>query len=363
MPTATPPSASSAPSSSTSGSSSSTATTPWPSSAACTWPSNRRSSPDQGARVGPADGLPRAVHALHPLRRPARRPLAVPRVPAELAAHPELARALPGDARPRLRDLRAVARADAGQLRANASRRTQPTPTSCTASTIRAKACDALRGLLPAATAIERRHLRAPPSPTSSCCCACGRTRSPRSATYARPDARRAPQGHPGVPDPGGPARPGRGVDRLPARDARSRGRRSPRSCSARVDPEAAPEVTLTDFDPDGEIKVVARRPLRRERPARRPAPGRRAEDVGRRTGAGPPRLRRRPDEPPAQARAGVRADRPTASTSCATTARSATSSATGCSPSNGSALSPDARLRGPARGRGRRARATTGEA
>src|SRR5882672_5435762 len=35
--------------------------------------------PDQGARVGPPHGLPRTVDALHPVRRPTRRPVPLPR--------------------------------------------------------------------------------------------------------------------------------------------------------------------------------------------------------------------------------------------------------------------------------------------
>ena len=33
---------------------------------------------------------------------------------------------------------------------------------------------------------------------------------------------------------------------------------RSPRACSPTLEPQPRDEVTLTDFDPDGEIKVVA---------------------------------------------------------------------------------------------------------
>ena len=69
---------------------------------------------DEGARVGPADGLPRAVHALRALHGPAGRALEVPgaaRARARRAARP-----LRRDARPRVRGLRALDRADAGAL-------------------------------------------------------------------------------------------------------------------------------------------------------------------------------------------------------------------------------------------------------
>ena len=52
--------------------------------------------------------------------------------------------------------------------------------------------------------------------------------------------------------------------------DARSRRRRCSRASSA----EPRDEVTLTDFDPDGEIKIVAAALYAGHRPARRPAAG-----------------------------------------------------------------------------------------
>ena len=72
---------------------------------------------DQGARAGPAGGLPRAVHPVHPLRRQARRPLPLPRA-GRGRARPALG--APGTARrcdACFDALRPVARAAASVLR------------------------------------------------------------------------------------------------------------------------------------------------------------------------------------------------------------------------------------------------------
>ena len=72
-------------------------------------------------------------------------------------------------------------------------------PSPSTASTIRAKALDTLRGLLPAATDLQRRHLRHRPGVRAA---AAAHARAPagRGARVRRPDAGRAAQGDPGVP-------------------------------------------------------------------------------------------------------------------------------------------------------------------
>ena len=95
---------------------------------------------------------------------------------------------------------------------------------------------------------------------------------------------------------------------------------------------EDAPAVTLVDWDPDGEDKLLAaicyavvdrcRSARSLDRVRRLSADERVAllrAYVGERS------------EPPPQARAGLRAHRTTASTCCPTTAPSGTSSATGC--------------------------------
>ena len=136
---------------------------------------------DQGARVGPADVVPRAVHPLHRLRRPPRRPLPLlPRPRGARVSH--LGTALRGRPRPPLRHLRrAGARRcsdffrerypkDPARLRlrlpADASRPRRSTP--CAGS------CRRPRCRTSASTA--------PARPTRRCCCACGPTRCPRPA-------------------------------------------------------------------------------------------------------------------------------------------------------------------------------------
>ena len=102
-------------------------------------------------------------------------------------------------------------------------------------------------------------------------------------------------------------------------------------SLLADVERESRPEVTLTDFDPDGEIKVVAAALY-----AVSDLPDDQLFDIARRMSADDraaraARLRRQPREPPPQARARVRADDAIASTCSPTTARFAICSAIGC--------------------------------
>ena len=84
--------------------------------------------------------------------------------------------------------------------------------------TIKAKACDAIRGILPAATlsnvgiygtgqGYEALLLRMRAHPL------------PEARSYADHDARGAPQGHPQLPHQGRPGGPGRGLERVPGRD------------------------------------------------------------------------------------------------------------------------------------------------
>ena len=96
-------------------------------------------------------------------------------------------------------------------------------------------------------------------------------------------------------------------------------------------EPEPRDEVTLTDFDPDGEIKVVAAALYAAsELPDDQLLAIARADDADERA-ARAARLRRRP-RPTAATVPGARSSGPrTASTSSPTTARSATCSATGC--------------------------------
>ena len=198
-------------------------------------------------------------------------------------------------------------------------------------SVIRAKALDTLRGLLPAATtsnvglfgtgqAFEALLLRMFAHPLEE-------VRALRAA-----DARRAAPGDPGVPRARRSAGPRRPLDRVssPTPGARSTSRRG-RSSDGVDRREPRGEVTLTDFDPDGEIKVVAAALYAVSDAARRSAAGDRARSC-------PPTIARRccaPTSATAPTAATSRAARSsapaTASTSSPTTAPSAICSATGC--------------------------------
>ena len=121
---------------------------------------------------------------------------------------------------------------------------------------IRAKALDTLRGLLPAATqsnvgiygtgqAFEALLLRMRANPLDEVReCADQMLTELRKVIPAFLDARR----------PAGSRRP---LERVPRR-ARAAAIERDRGRLAGVEPEPRAEVTLTDFDPDGEIKVVA---------------------------------------------------------------------------------------------------------
>ena len=86
---------------------------------------------DQGARVGPAHVVPRAVHPLHRLRRPHRRPL--PLLPRPEAARLAARHPLRRRDGPAVRHLRRAAPDRCRTSSASSSRRTPATPTSSTA--------------------------------------------------------------------------------------------------------------------------------------------------------------------------------------------------------------------------------------
>ena len=124
-------------------------------------------------------------------------------------------------------------------------------------SAIRAKALDTLSGLLPAAVqsnlglygtgqAYEALLLRMRANPLA------------RGAGLCPADSHRAPQGDSGIPDQGRSARSWRTVDTIFCRRANGYPPASPGGLLSSVEAESRPEVTLADFDPDGEIKVVA---------------------------------------------------------------------------------------------------------
>ena len=135
----------------------------------------------EGARVGTPHGLSRAVDALHRLQ-PAARERAVPLLPP--ARDPRLVRTGPASSErwiacstPTARSCR---RCRHGWPSAFRSR-----PATATSSTARPPAPSPSTRC---AASSPRRHCRtsgstAPASPTSSCCCACARTRFPKRAT------------------------------------------------------------------------------------------------------------------------------------------------------------------------------------
>ena len=207
-------------------------------------------------------------------------------------------------------------------------------------SSIRAKACDTLRGLLPAATRTNV-GIYATGQSYESCCSGCGESAG-RGAGVRGHDARRAAQGDPGVPDPGRQARPRRRVERVPGGDTRGdRGctaeaarRRRGRGARARAGGE---DGVAGLVDPEGETKVVAAAMYPHatavaERELLEAAREMSADE--RAASCAPPSATGRTGATGPAARSSGRR---TGSTCSATTARSATSSATGCSRSNGS--------------------------
>ena len=297
--------ATSAPSGCTSRSSSSTATTRWPSSAACTWPAKALEHPHQGARVGPADGLSRAVDALRPY---ADRPGGRYRyhVPAELAGalHERYVATLD-----RRSTTYALAAAPARVLRAQApagGRRVGgglPHRRSGPRRSTRCAAC------CPAATRPNVGHLRHRPGLRAA---AAAHARAPagRGAAYADWMLEELRKVIPAflrrvdLPERGGRGPP------IWTRRARPPGP-SPGAAGAGGGPGAVEpeEVALTDFDPDGEVKVVAAALYAvTTRSTIGPAASRRAlsPERARRRAA---RLRRHAEEPPPPARPRLRAD------------------------------------------------------
>ena len=174
-------------------------------------------------------------------------------------------------------------------------------------SVIRAKALDTLRGLLPAATHVERRPLRHRSGVTRRCCCACAPIRSRRSGpapTTMLAELRKVIPAFLARVDQ--PDRGGRWIQYLAEHAAATLA--APPAGRQPSTPEPRDEVTLTEFDPDGEVKVVAAALYAAsDLPddqllaiARRMSADERAADSA--------RLRRRPRQPPPQARARVRA-------------------------------------------------------
>ena len=296
--------------------------------------------PDQGAAAPAARRLPRAVHALHRLRRAdARRRL--PLLPRPGARARVRARrwtrssTIYAAALPRVRD---VGRRE----RSRAPRARRPRRA---ARAIKAKALDLLRGLLPAASlshmgiyatgqAYEQLilHLLAHPLPEARAYGAL----DPRRGQGRDAELRRARRA----------ARPRRRVGRLPRRAPRARrpsaGSRGSASTAGPPTPTAAPvghaRCTSTATRSSCSPRCCSRPPAPTRSGTRAASRALDADERGR--AARRPRRRARATAATAPAAASRRCA--TASRSSPTTAPSATSSATGCSPCSGSALTPD---------------------
>ena len=263
----------------------------------------------QGPRVGPAHGVPRAVDPLHPLRQPPRRPVPVLPRPGGRSQSPLGARYV------------------------------EPTSTSCSTrtprcfpsciewararypkepgdsdfvykQTIKAKACDDAPRHPPGGDAVERRHLRHRPG-VRGAAAAHARAPAPRGAAVRDADARRAPQGHPVVPHARRPSRARRRLEPSTSQDtpgATADVVRPPVRPTSRAEPR--PGVTLTDFDPEGEDKVLAAVCYPHTQPARGPDPRTGPTPRRRRARRAAARVRGGAGQPAPQAGPGVRAHR-----------------------------------------------------
>ena len=177
-------------------------------------------------------------------------------VPEEVAAHAELARALPSAT---LDDAFETYARWLGPLQEHLRAQTSRDPADSDVVYRLGDPREGMRraaGPAPGGDAIERRHLR--DRPVLRALLLRMRARALAEVReYADLMLVELRKVIPAFLTPGRPARPGRRVDGIPARDARSR-RRDRERRSSRSSPEDRDEVTLTDFDPDGEVKVVA---------------------------------------------------------------------------------------------------------
>ena len=193
----------------------------------------RLAAAGEGARTGPAGRLPRAVHPLHPVRRPSRARYRY--VPPEVDGRPRR-RGVPGvRSTTRSSAYARLARADAGLL-------PRALPAGPGRPRLRLPRDDHGEGaatrsaaLLPAATRTNI-GMYATGAGVRTAAAPDARPPARRGSRLRRSDARRAPQGDPGVPHARRRPGPRRRLDRLPrARRARPRPRSrrsSPRASS-----------------------------------------------------------------------------------------------------------------------------------
>ena len=191
----------------------------------------------EGARVGAARRLPRAVDAVHALRRQARRSVARDRAARARATRRSPTR-YAGVPRRRVRDVRRGCTSASSPGSRSGSRSSPDDTDFVYRQTILAKTCDTLRMLLPAGDALEPRDLR-DGAVLRAAADAAGAAPARRDARLRRADAGRAPRGDPGVHEAGGPARAGHRLERLTGRRCASGPTSSPPKLVGDVDPEA----------------------------------------------------------------------------------------------------------------------------
>ena len=296
----------------------------------------RLEPPDQGARVGPAHGVSRAVDPLRAVRRPAGRPLRGTTCPPSSTATrcgaryvETLDRAFETYARWHRSHARAYWSARVPQAGGREPTPPGARPSAPRPSTARAGSCPRPRGPTSASSAPARATRRS--------CCACARTPCARCATtrssmlvelrkvipaflrrLERPERGGAWSGY---------------LARTPRGDGRAR---RGGSCDG-IEPEPRGRGDADRLRSGRRGEGGGGRALRRLGSARRPAPRHRAEARPERARRGARRLRRRGARTGATSPAAPSSAPPIASTCSATTAPSAISSATGCSRSSGS--------------------------
>ena len=285
----------------------------------------RLQRPDQDPRVGTPHGVPRAVDTLRPLHRQAPRPLALSRAGRSGRLAPRPVRDDDGCG---VRDVCVAHRRHAEALRRALSARAAGFRSGASRRHPRQGARHAA-GHAPGGDAVERGYLRdragVRGAPTAH-----ARASARGSQAVRRPDAGRAEEARPRVPDPRRSTRARRALEPVPRVRPRQNGERGGgaprrgRGGAARGSHAHGFRSRRRDQDRRG-------RALRRHRFAGRPAAGVGAphDAAGARVGAR--RVYRAARQPSSPARGARSSARRIVSTSSRTTARSAICSVTGC--------------------------------